>query len=245
MEEPVDTSRALAPDRTREDLAAMTARQEPSPLAEAGLAEALDAIGVAAARAGAIAADLARRYSEPWRHYHTLTHLDAMFSLADRHRGLVNDPDAVALAIWYHDAIYRPRRADNEAASAALLLHDCGPANRSDRPPEPPAGPSVETAHRLILATHHHLVPANTPDGALFLDLDLAILGSPPDQYHRYAAAIRAEFRWVPERIYRAKRVEALEGFLRRKVIFSTDPFLDREAPARQNLAAEIAALRS
>jgi predicted metal-dependent HD superfamily phosphohydrolase len=225
----------------------MPARQQPSPLAEAGLAEALDAIGVTAPRAAAIAADLARRYREPWRHYHTLAHVDAMFSLADRHRGLVADPDAVALAIWYHDAIYRPRRADNEAASAALLLHDCGASNLPDRRPERPrlpARPSVETAHRLILATHHHLAPPNTPDGAIFLDLDLAILGSPPDQYRRYSEAIRAEFRWVPEVIYRAKRIEALEGFLRRKAIFLTNPFLDREEPARQNLADEIAALR-
>ncbi|MFN0180255.1 MAG: hypothetical protein ACKVZ0_15755 [Gemmatimonadales bacterium] len=224
----------------------MTARQEPSPLAEAGLAEALDAIGVAAPRAAAIAVDLARRYREPWRHHHTLAHVEAMFSLADKHRGLVTDPDAVALAIWYHDAIYRPRRADNEAASAALLRHDCGsdPAARPRERPRLPTRPSVETAYRLILATHHHLAPPNTPDGAIFLDLDLAILGSPPDQYRRYAEAIRAEFRWVPGLIYRAKRIEVLGGFLRRKAIYLTDPFLDREGPARQNLAEEIATLR-
>ncbi|MBL7570773.1 hypothetical protein, partial [Escherichia coli] len=66
----------------------------------------------------ATVAGLRRRYAEPHRAYHGQAHIDALL------RGLVNEARhvgngaAVELAIWYHDAIYDPAAADNEARSA-------------------------------------------------------------------------------------------------------------------------------
>ena len=66
--------------------------------------------------------ELERRHTEPQRHYHTLEHLEAMFRHWDAHRDALRDPEAVALAIFFHDIVYQPGRADNEAESAKLAL---------------------------------------------------------------------------------------------------------------------------
>src|SRR5690348_1987353 len=65
-----------------------------------------------------------RRVRRAWRgmgrHYHTLTHLDACLRELDALRDLAVRPAEVELALWFHDAVYRSWRRDNEAQSAAL-----------------------------------------------------------------------------------------------------------------------------
>jgi predicted metal-dependent HD superfamily phosphohydrolase len=143
------------------------------------------------------------------------------------------NPAAVILAVWYHDAIYRPRRSDNEAESAALARRDLGALGA--------IGDLIEVVIRLIQATQRHQPPTGLPDAALFLDSDLAILGNPPPVYAAYRAAIRREYRWVPAPIYRRKRAEVLTAFLERERIYLTQRYRALEEPARANLAAEIA----
>src|SRR5690606_17676045 len=67
--------------------------------------------------AARLGADLLARWREPPRHYHTADHLAVVLAVVDEHRAHAADPDAVRLAAWYHDAIYDPRRVDNEEAS--------------------------------------------------------------------------------------------------------------------------------
>lgn len=222
----------------------MSTLLRPSPLAESWLAEAMARCAIGPARADRLAQGLAKRYRERWRHYHTLDHVVTMFSLAARHRDALADPAAFALAIWYHDAVYRPRRSDNEARSAELLIKDCSPEATADPLVVPAMAPSVATASRLILATAGHQAPEDLPDGPLFLDIDLAILGAPAEAYRHYADQIRLEFRWVPGALYRIKRAEVLQRFLDRPRIFQTAEFAGLEGPARRNLAAEIASYR-
>src|SRR5690348_8638750 len=64
--------------------------------------------------------DLLARWSEPHRRYHTLDHLAFMLRIIDRYGDLVDDPDAVRLAAWFHDAVYDVHGADNEERSALL-----------------------------------------------------------------------------------------------------------------------------
>ena len=59
-------------------------------------------------------------YAAAERHYHGLAHIEALRRLAARLRAELNDPAAVDAAIWFHDAVYDSRRADNEEKSAAL-----------------------------------------------------------------------------------------------------------------------------
>ncbi len=70
-------------------------------------------------------ADLVRRMGEPGRHYHTMRHLDLLWSRHQRFRGRDRIggeglDDLIALAIAYHDAVYVGGAKDNERRSAAL-----------------------------------------------------------------------------------------------------------------------------
>src|SRR5262245_50995724 len=63
-----------------------------------------------------------RRVRRAWRgmsrHYHTFEHLEACLRELDSARPLAVRPAEVELALWYHDAVYRSWRRDNEAQSA-------------------------------------------------------------------------------------------------------------------------------
>lgn len=65
-------------------------------------------------------AGLERRWSEPHRAYHALPHLAHCLDELDGARDLADDPLAVELALWCHDAVYDTRAQDNELRSAEL-----------------------------------------------------------------------------------------------------------------------------
>jgi predicted metal-dependent HD superfamily phosphohydrolase len=168
---------------------------------------------------------LVARYAEPRRRYHTLEHI--RHCLREFDPAMARDPDSVELAIWYHDAVYDPRRSDNEERSAALLLAEF---------------PEARRAADLVLVTKHHR-PAD-PDAELLVDIDLAILGQRPERFDRYERRIREEYDWVPESVFREKRAALLRAFLRRRRIYRTPSFRSRyEAAARANLARSLASL--
>ena len=75
------------------------------------------ALGVAAPD-DALRFELQRRYGEPQRHYHTMQHLGECLAWFDREQALAERPGEVALALWFHDAIYDVHAHDNEARSA-------------------------------------------------------------------------------------------------------------------------------
>ncbi len=101
----------------------------------------------------------------------------------------------------------------------------------------------IQRVEELILATKSHQATDQT--AALFLEADLSILGSDEKTYERYARAIRQEYAWLPEEVYRAGRAKVLEGFLRREHIYQTRQFSVLETPARANLGRELQALKS
>lgn len=180
---------------------------------------------------------LSTAYSEPARHYHTLQHLAECLTEFDGARASATQPDHLAAALWFHDAIYDPRSATNEEDSAALAVECLTAAH---------IAPST-IAHicDLILCTKTH-DPADVPDAALLIDIDLAILGQPAPRFWEYEAAIRAEYAWVPWPTYAEKRAAILSRFLQRPSLYRTEPFHTRyEAPARANLTAAIARLRA
>ena len=64
--------------------------------------------------------DLYTRYTAVDRRYHDIRHIDDCLQLFDTVRALASQPDAIELAIWFHDAIYDSHKSDNEASSASL-----------------------------------------------------------------------------------------------------------------------------
>jgi predicted metal-dependent HD superfamily phosphohydrolase len=172
-------------------------------------------------------------YGEPQRAYHTLPHLDECLLACDeaRHSGFLCDPDEVELALWLHDAIYDPRRSDNESQSAALALELLGATAQSQR------------IANLIMLTHGHQ-PSSGPDDSWMIDIDLAIFSKPMPRVWEYEQQIRCEYAWVEEAAYRVKRRKILVEFATRPRLYLTDFFHTKHEPlAKRNLHALIAVL--
>src|SRR6185312_3783872 len=69
----------------------------------------LERYRVAAAEAMPVFRVLAQAYQSVGRYYHTLEHLEEMLRVAGRLMAITDDPRALQLAIWFHDAVYDPR----------------------------------------------------------------------------------------------------------------------------------------
>lgn len=174
-------------------------------------------------------------YSESHRHYHTAVHIDVCLKHLDQVRQLANHSAEIEIALWFHDAIYKPRSTTNELDSANWCRNFLA-ANYVDQG-------VIERIHKLIMATCHNAAPVSA-DEQLLLDIDLAILGAPEKIYWQFEANVRKEYKWVPGFIFRAKRKEILAGFLQRERIYNSDYFFKAlEQQARINLQAAIARL--
>jgi predicted metal-dependent HD superfamily phosphohydrolase len=173
-------------------------------------------------------------YAEPHRHYHSMEHIAACLGLLDE---VARDRSSqvVELALFWHDAVYVPGDRRNEWLSAELLG---GIAEALSVDPA-----MVGRARAAILATAEHGATYDD-DTALVVDIDLSILGTPPPTYARYVQQVRAEWSHVSDEAWRAGRGAFLAGMLRRERLFARPEIRARfEAPARENMQAELAAL--
>lgn len=174
-------------------------------------------------------------YSEKHRAYHTLDHIGACFRHMDAVKDMATYPDEIELALWFHDVIYKPFSATNEEDSAELakaFLLENG------------AAPGViNRVYDLIILTKDHTAQ-QTQDGKLMLDIDLSILGAAPHIYAQFEKDVRTEYKRVPSFIFKKKRKEILQSFLKRSKLYYTTYFFERlEAQAKRNLEWAIAQL--
>jgi predicted metal-dependent HD superfamily phosphohydrolase len=191
----------------------------------------------AAPAAAAYGEQLARRWGEPQRRYHTLRHLDAVLRAVDAlEQGSPADADAVRLAAWFHDAVYAPDRSGNEERSARL-------AERVLAELRLPPGAVGECARLVRLTVDHDPRPGDA-NGELLCDADLAVLGGSPPAYAAYAAAVREEFAFVPDPDFRTGRAAVLRQLLALPRLFRTPGGVEAyQERARANLTAELAEL--
>jgi predicted metal-dependent HD superfamily phosphohydrolase len=181
--------------------------------------------------------ELVSLYSEPHRHYHNLRHIAECLNEFDAARDLAQQPLVVELAIWFHDAIYDTRAADNEEKSAELAKTRISAAGGN--------GGLCEGVFALVMATKTH-DPLLHPDAPLLVEIDLSILGKSEERFWEYESQILREYDWVPKGIFAAKRAEILEQFLARERIYSTKQFFDQyEKQSRANLQASVQKLKS
>ncbi|ABC30978.1 uncharacterized protein conserved in bacteria [Hahella chejuensis KCTC 2396] len=178
---------------------------------------------------------LRRAYTEPHRHYHTLDHIQACLRHLEEATGELEEPRAVALALWYHDIVYQPGNADNEADSARRAVAELRQLGESDE--------MAEKVRALILHTRHPSQP-DSHDAALLVDIDLAVLGAAPVLYDQYEDWIRQEYKGIPWPQYCAGRRRVLQGFLNDAFIYHTERFRrERESSARMNLKRALTRL--
>jgi predicted metal-dependent HD superfamily phosphohydrolase len=187
-----------------------------------------------------LTAQLATAYGESHRAYHNASHIAEVLGWFDRVTDELGwlEPAEVYTAIVFHDAIYQPGAKDNEARSAewarkAKLHADATlDATMVDRD---------RVAELIELTAKHGHIDKADHDAAMFLDSDMAIIGSSPEQFAAYDQAIAVEYKQVPPDAYRAGRRAFLEGLLAKPRIFLTDYFHHRlDAQARANLTGAI-----
>jgi len=175
------------------------------------------------------------------------------------------EEEAIVLATFFHDAIYNVHSSTNEEDSAALLeefMRELTTVAASSHTNNATFGGNSHSHHHklqslvvsIILATKQHQIQQQQPVDddphyhcmALFLDLDMAVLGKDARAYQVYASLIRNEYRHVPQDVYCEKRAEILTAFLQEQPqIFLTQAMtLALEQRARDNLAAEIEMLQ-
>lgn len=174
-------------------------------------------------------------YSEPHRKYHTMQHLNECFAHLESVRSIAERPAEVELALWFHDAIYKTNKKDNEERSAEWA-----------RESALAGGLSNDQASRifdLVIVTKHNATPASR-DAEVLVDVDLGILGSAPSRFDEYEGQVREEYSWVPGALYRRERRRILQEFANRPSIYSTEHFRAKyEAQARDNVARSLARL--
>lgn len=212
----------------------------PAPLDDAALAASWDAAWSALGRPApaGLQGELMNAWAEPHRHYHDQRHLRECLALWARWREQSARAGEVAVALWFHDAIYDPQGGSNELNSAAWVARSLIRAGL--------ASETAQRVHELVMATQHD-APAALSTGAdarLLVDIDLSILGSPPGRFERYDQDVRKEYAWVPGFRYRDQRAQVLQGFLDRPRLYHSEAAVALlEGQARINLAAALSRL--
>jgi|SRR5208282_5188242 len=172
--------------------------------------------------------DLWKRYSEPHRFYHNLDHLESGLRA---HFSLFNHITPQVFFAWaYHDSVYNPLAQDNEERSAALLYEDSKVLGLDFL--------DVEAAMEMIWNTK-----LNARKSSIVNDIDLSILGQPPEIYNEYRANIRREYPvdLVPDEMFYPARAHVLKTLLERAPIYKTPEFFNAfEVQATDNVIGEI-----
>ena len=218
--------------------------------------------------------DLERNYSTHPTGYHTLEgHVLPL--LPDLLRCKTKHQTELIAAWLFHDAVYLPRRHDNELMSARELVSAIEDGSlrgarrvKLDSPywvdvsfivdgfddhsmrlveyREEPTDFFIDAKlAKKILLATKHDREPTSLGERLIVDCDLAILGAPREEFIAYEQAIRKEYSFVPSFLFRKKRAEILEQFLERPRIYTSGHFDDLEERARENLRWSIDRLRS
>ena len=186
--------------------------------------------------------DIAIRYNEAQRAYHSLQHIEQLFAQFEQIKHVLNEPHIIALALFYHDVIYAPTRSDNELKSAEYAVEALRPYLSAAQ---------CQYIYKLIMMTAHHRLAecSNVQknfDVAYLLDMDLSILGASWLEYEQYAQAVRQEYAHVSNIDYRVGRMAVLKGLLAHPTLYLTDYYSTRlETQARQNIKREIKILHA
>lgn len=166
-------------------------------------------------------------YSEKQRAYHTIQHLYECLVLVETIRSELNDSNAVALALWFHDAVYDPQAKDNELKSAELFEQYLAQDLQIDH---------IQKIKRWIAATQKHEL-TDELDLQFLLDIDLSILAASTERFAEYEQQIQQEYAWVDPDVYSIKRIEVLTHFYQIEPLYQTEYFQQNfEQKAKQNL---------
>ena len=185
--------------------------------------------------------ELVSLYGKSKRSYHNFAHIANSLREFDNVRHLIENPEQVETALWYHDAVYDTRAKDNEERSAELAGRKLKEIGKEVELGEE----FIENVISLILSTKHQTIPQRT-DEQYLVDIDLSILGRSEKEFDEYERDIRDEYTGVSDEQFREGRSVILQKFLDRDYIYSTDFFRQKyEQQARMNLETSLTKLKS
>ena len=194
------------------------------------------------AKVKALWQDIAVLYNETQRAYHSLQHIQQLFSQFEQIKHQLHEPHIIALALYYHDVIYDPRRSDNELKSAEYAVEALKGYLSAEQCQHIYALIMMTASHEL----HECLDKDTVSDAAYLLDMDLSILGTPWSEYEVYAQAVRQEYRHIANEDYRTGRIAVLQKLLAHPVLYLTAYYHNHfELQARDNIKREISLLHA
>lgn len=178
-------------------------------------------------QSSAIHQHLIDSYSEPQRYYHTLDHIEYCLSLFDEISSDAHNPDAIELAIWYHDVVYTPGAVDNEQLSAdQFMATSHGVFDDALR----------DTIYRHIMATVHNGSEVKDTDTQYMLDIDLSSFGRPWPEFIHDSDNLRLEMKDQPDEVFYQKQAAFQDKLFGQPRFFKSDYFYHKyEIQARQN----------
>ncbi len=184
----------------------------------------------------AIHQQLVSAYNESQRRYHKLAHIEHCLKMFDQCKSLAGNPDALEIAVWFHDAIFEPGRRDNEALSAELYQD----LSAGIHEPE-----MRQLVGRLIMATLHDGSSLDDSDACYMVDIDLSSFGFSWDEFLLDSQHLREENPQLSDADYYRIQKEFQSGLLLRPRFFYSDFFYQRyEQQARDNLARYFEQIR-
>lgn len=149
----------------------------------------------------------AERYNEPHRYYHNASHLQELLDeIAVAEYSSEEYRIAMALVAIFHDAIYNPRKKDNEERSAEYAAAFFRVATK--------VKDMREDVVKAILDTkNHHLAEGRLSRDFCLLDLK-RMFQSSPGELLKHELNIFKEYQFVDFATYKTNRIKFLRSFV-------------------------------
>jgi predicted metal-dependent HD superfamily phosphohydrolase len=177
---------------------------------------------------------LSAAYDSPSVFYHNFDHIKWCLEELD---GLALLPYSlehllIETSLWFHDAVYHAQSATNEEDSAFLASQFLATGSVGAE--------FAQKVRNIIIATKHHYQPDLTDLATCYaLDIDLASLGFPLEQFNKNSEDIYKEYAPFVESkdVYDGARAKFFSKMLERPNIYYTEHFrVKYEASARSNI---------
>ncbi|KAK4323544.1 hypothetical protein Pmani_005776 [Petrolisthes manimaculis] len=187
------------------------------------------------------------QYTGEGRVYHNHTYLTQLFALHRQYNQKLTNPQAVALAIFFHKLEYNPQCGDSDLKNLERFNSFMSEAGEGQQ--DSALATSVRT---LLEAAVSNLTEAHMTQGGCgdqdthyFLDFTTAVLGTSHQEYDHYTTKIQAEYIHLPTSAYTQLRLKMLKNLLLMPNIYATAEFqASQEKLARENIQREIDTLQ-
>ncbi|KAG7174376.1 uncharacterized protein LOC121859483 [Homarus americanus] len=191
---------------------------------------------------------VSRQYTEEGRVYHGHAYLAQLFALYHQHQEKLTNPQAVALAIFFHKLEYNPRSGDSDVKNIEKFdefISEAGEGHQ-DSPLSAAVRSLLEASVSNLTEAHMMEGGSGSDDVHYFLDFTTAVLGAPAPEYDQYTTKIQAEYVHLPTTAYNQLRLKMLKNLVLMPNIYTTREFqTEREKTARKNIQREVENLQA